>query len=778
MPKPEPINHSSTLVYLPEPMNSHPYMHSPELFKEIKKAFDFSKKHTENPEGGLVPKLLVCTGIAGIGKSEQAVVYAFSEQRYSKKVWFPAWDRATLMASYQSFMRTLGVDEDLSDDKILAFMLAWFANESDWLAIYDDVNKHQEIQSLLPSVGKGHIFITCRVQAQYGLPFQPHYQAMDLMSARDAETLISSLLSIKDSRQAQLLAERLGFLPLALIHACTYINRTKDMSIPKYLDAYDKDPATLLIQSARPAGLNPEISIFEKIKSQFATFYMSQPDSYVSSYATQLLSVLTYFSPEAIPSILLKATNQYLYPVDPKCLDTVLLSLGQHSLIQHRQHNQQSIYQMPPIAQVVFRNMLREPSQKEACLTCAADILRSVIFSEKNSLNPSAIEMWLSHVFHIERRALELKLSINTLSSIKKMLLSFGFSSTISPTLAEPQKIYILFLDIDGVLKYLKPKGYQYRLDYFKSRNITPTRDDTSVTLCKQTDVALFNKGALRNVYDLIDHIEATGIKVNIVLSSSWRRGRLKNQIIKMMKKQHPILAAYLTDKTPDVLQVVYDGKLIESDLLRGHEIYAWLAFNYNKYHIVQFAIIDDIDLQISPIFFEHFIQCNDLFGPTEFKKAIDRFESKKALALKGKAIDWNRLFRNPDLLEQTTIGLCNHFSEDLEWYEMQFPTRTYLMAILGAIGNSLICANLILQFAAFIPAHPAHISADLTSLSLSEPQGQDIFDREDNVESISAPGPGSLFYDRKAAQPMNDATVTEANTPQRQDAKQEMTFV
>lgn len=175
--------------------------------------------------------------------------------------------------------------------------------------------------------------------------------------------------------------------------------------------------------------------------------------------------------------------------------------------------------------------------------------------------------------------------------------------------------IYIIFLDIDGVL-------------YFPWNNSTLKMMFSS----NESLVKEFNKNAVNNLEYLIRNITlGTGKNVGIVLSSTWRHLGNMDYLRKLF--QPHFFANYLIDKTPDI-----------NVRKRGLEILTWLHNNYNKMNILNFVVLDDSTHIGLNIFREHFIWCDEKILLTKdnsntaidvlFRKSYTNAEIKKQIAL------------------------------------------------------------------------------------------------------------------------------------------------
>lgn len=173
-------------------------------------------------------------------------------------------------------------------------------------------------------------------------------------------------------------------------------------------------------------------------------------------------------------------------------------------------------------------------------------------------------------------------------------------------TSASDKPLYVIFLDIDGVLLSYSDKFNSNKNPLKKSIEDAESHDAFlrlksnsysnnywSIVLAHH-----FSKRALANLDSLIKRVE-TVAKPQIVISSSWRRERTVEELITIYFKMHSF-AKYIIDKTSD--------KVLSRD--RSEEIQDWL----NQHPEVQhYVILDDEYEDLLQRFLKRFIHVNDL---------------------------------------------------------------------------------------------------------------------------------------------------------------------
>jgi hypothetical protein len=114
----------------------------------------------------------VITGLGGVGKTQLAVKYTYSYKKaYAVIWWIRAEEPTTLASDYAELANELGASaiglpESLMADQAerILKIRSWLNNQSDWLFVFDNVQKPGDITSYLPQRGSGHVLITSRTQ--------------------------------------------------------------------------------------------------------------------------------------------------------------------------------------------------------------------------------------------------------------------------------------------------------------------------------------------------------------------------------------------------------------------------------------------------------------------------------------------------------------------------------------------------------------------------------------------------------------------------------------
>ena len=191
---------------------------------------DRETKSTIEQERVLV--VSACKGLGGIGKTQLALHYLYNTQHpYTLKAWFLAESKSALEHGYASFAKFQGLtQEKVSHEEIILSVKRWFENHPGWLIVYDNVNSLEDIKAFLPAKG-GSIIITTRLQ---NWPSNFKSLIVSEMDKKEAIELLLSFMEKKpgstepevsqnESQALETLAAALGYLPLALVQAGSYI---------------------------------------------------------------------------------------------------------------------------------------------------------------------------------------------------------------------------------------------------------------------------------------------------------------------------------------------------------------------------------------------------------------------------------------------------------------------------------------------------------------------------------------------------------------------------
>ena len=252
------------------------------------------RRHLTTDVTALVPHSL--QGLAGVGKTQLAVEYAYRFAADYDVVW---WIPADKQATGRKALADLAVRLDLGGPQTEIGELIRAAKDAlrtgqpyqRWLLVFDNAGSPASIQPLVPS-GPGHVLITSRDQT-----WDRHADALDVDVYRRTESIEflrrrSAGLSESDAGR---LAAELGDMPLALEHAAGWLSATS-MVLDDYLSLLRKHTSEVL-NTGRFAN-------YEASVAATWTISMNQLRE-VSPAAIQLLELCAFIGPDPIPIDLL-----------------------------------------------------------------------------------------------------------------------------------------------------------------------------------------------------------------------------------------------------------------------------------------------------------------------------------------------------------------------------------------------------------------------------------------------------------------------------------------
>ena len=237
---------------------------------------------------GAAPRVVVLSGLGGVGKTSMAAEYAHRHLAEVSVAWqVPAEDETVLRQDLAELAAQLG-GRDLVDPRdpvtsVHAVLATW---PSPWLLIFDNVPDDGSGRRFLPPAGPGRVIITSQSQ------HWPGRRVLDLpvLGIDVAARFLVSRAGDPDEAAAASLASEMGGLPLALEQAAAYAQAT-GMSLAAYLALFRHRRADML-DRGQPAGHATVAATFSLAMSRL------EADS---PAAAGLLRLLAFLAPEPAP---------------------------------------------------------------------------------------------------------------------------------------------------------------------------------------------------------------------------------------------------------------------------------------------------------------------------------------------------------------------------------------------------------------------------------------------------------------------------------------------
>lgn len=272
-------------------------------------------------------------GLGGVGKTQLAIEYAWQYRSHYDLVLWIAADQPILVPETLASMApllnlppvaTTGVGQ--ATQAVLRALQSGNPYRK-WLVIFDNAEEPDAIKDYIPR-GPGHVLITSR-----NTRWSDYEATIEVDVFRRAESI--AFLRKRLGRQisdaeADLLAERLGDLPLALEQAGALQRRTL-MSVEDYVRLLDEETSRLL--ALEPSPTYPH-SMTAAWRLSVAKLEDEIPE------AVEVLRCCAFFGPEPIPRDVFRRGNQAVGSrlarilSDPIQLTRILSKLERYALVK------------------------------------------------------------------------------------------------------------------------------------------------------------------------------------------------------------------------------------------------------------------------------------------------------------------------------------------------------------------------------------------------------------------------------------------------------------
>jgi len=326
------------------------------------------------PSGGRVTVVYAVTGMRGVGKTQLAAACARRRliQGWRVVAWIAAEDRQQLLAGYEQLAGELGLAEDGQDSaQSAARVRHWLeADGTNCLLVLDNANSADAVRPFLPAAGRAQVIVTSWRQtlASLGTPVP-----VDVFTPDEATAFLAERTGRNDEHGARLVAEELGYLPLALAQAAaviagqqldypTYLRRLAAVPAADYLIRTEEDPYP---RSAAEAIL-------------LALDTAERPDP--SGLVRQLLEITSLLSPSGTPRALMVDAAD----VSEEAADAALQQLAAASLVTWSLDGSSVT-----IHRLVMR-ITRERAAHDSTLRAAA----ARVITALQAMQPTAEEAW------------------------------------------------------------------------------------------------------------------------------------------------------------------------------------------------------------------------------------------------------------------------------------------------------------------------------------------------------------------------------------------------
>ena len=346
------------------------------------------------------------SGLGGIGKTQLAVEYAYRHaSEYQAVLWARAEHRESLYSSYSEIANKLNLPQRQAQEQdiLVEAVKDWLQTHRNWLLILDNADEPDLLPPFLPPTPGGHILITTRAADLQNLALR--LEVEELTNEQGATLLLrraglltpdASLASVPAElqKQALLLSQELGGLPLALDQAGAYLAAT--------------------IPASRNIASSIEIAGKSCSKSVVHFGLLDHPESVVTTWllsfarvearnpaAADLLRFCACLAPDAIPeTILTRGANKLgdlLSPVvaDPLLFEQAIEALRAYSLL--KRDPQTETLTVHRLVQAIVREQI---GTGDPSLLWKQRAIQAVLAAPPNVMDVTqwnACEQWIPH---------------------------------------------------------------------------------------------------------------------------------------------------------------------------------------------------------------------------------------------------------------------------------------------------------------------------------------------------------------------------------------------
>ncbi|MFI6234834.1 FxSxx-COOH system tetratricopeptide repeat protein [Micromonospora sp. NPDC050784] len=260
-------------------------------------------------------------GLGGVGKTELALQYAHRwRERYLVRWWVTADSPAAIESGLAALTARLNPELVLTATAAEAagWAVGWLQNQSGWLLVLDNVEQRSDVEPLLAQLDTGHLLITTRRDVNWETLVDGCLR-LDMLDRESAVRLLLERGDQQDLLAGAVLADELGYLPLALQQAAGYLRQTR-LPASVYLDRLRAQPAEVLNTIA-------EGDQAERAVAQVWLLTLDRLRE-IRPAAIDLLRILSCYAPDDVPrSVLAGYAEQY------GAVDEALSALASYNLV-------------------------------------------------------------------------------------------------------------------------------------------------------------------------------------------------------------------------------------------------------------------------------------------------------------------------------------------------------------------------------------------------------------------------------------------------------------
>ncbi len=339
------------------------------------------------------------SGLPGVGKTQIAIEYAYRYMEYYQAVfWLRADNTENLILDFVDIAYVLNLPEKSSNNQtaILHAVQQWLTHNSNWLLIFDNVERLELVTRFFPVQSHGHIILTMRAEAVGKPAIKIAINPLEIeegatfllrrMSTIQQDNAIEAVTTTYQE-QARALSIEMDGLPLALDQAGAYVEELS-CTLSEYLTLYHDHRKMLLARRGdrtygHPDSIVTSITIaLEKIKE-------------LNPASVELLYLYAFLHPDSIPKTILRKDIPDLsfqlqtIANDPFLLNETIGLLSRYSLIRSIPRSSGIVcFRMHRLVQDVLKDLIEEEGKRQwakQTIRVVNSTLSSLYFAEWSS---------------------------------------------------------------------------------------------------------------------------------------------------------------------------------------------------------------------------------------------------------------------------------------------------------------------------------------------------------------------------------------------------------
>ncbi|MEM9627100.1 MAG: FxSxx-COOH system tetratricopeptide repeat protein [Pseudomonadota bacterium] len=336
-------------------------------------------------------------GLGGVGKTQIATEYAYRHRDdYDLIWWMRAEQPTTLKKDYEHLATMLNLAPKIDPVK------RWLAANSGWLLIFDNAEDEESVEPYLPEHHHGHVIITSRNQAwcHVAPPI-----CIEMMTADEACNFLLHNRPNDSPSAVMALADELGYLPLALAQARSYMDAA-GITSKLYLQHFHEHCSDLLSRS-RPSALGYPHAVNTTWELSLEAATINEPT------AASLMNICAFLAPEVIQKTLISEGQEHLPPEiadawqNSLTFQNSITALRRYSLVE----TDDSTLSFHRLVQTVARDRLNENEQRHWA-TIAANLINARLpHGGDSTWLGKAYETLLPHALAVSKHLENLRLA-------------------------------------------------------------------------------------------------------------------------------------------------------------------------------------------------------------------------------------------------------------------------------------------------------------------------------------------------------------------------------